>query len=58
MAVGAQRRHVARMILAAFGQILDMVDIQDRLATPAGLGWQQGSGELVYEPVSVVERLC
>jgi hypothetical protein len=46
------------MILAAFGQILDMVDIQDRLATPAGLGWQQGSGELVYEPVSVVERLC
>jgi hypothetical protein len=39
MAVGAERHHVARMIFATFGQVLDVVDVQNRLATATGLGW-------------------
>jgi hypothetical protein len=37
MAVGAKGHHVARMILAASRQILDVVDVQDWLATPVRL---------------------
>jgi hypothetical protein len=50
MAVWAQRHHVARMIFAAFRQILDMVDIQDRLTPPSSLGWHAGTAQALASP--------
>jgi hypothetical protein len=43
MAVGAQRHHVTGMIVPALGQILDVVDIQDRLTASGQLCWHAGA---------------
>src|SRR3954466_5824473 len=43
MAVRAQGRHVPGMVFTTERQILDVVDVKNRLTTPVGLGWHSGT---------------
>src|SRR3954451_24130322 len=57
MAVRAQRRHVPRMVFPTERQILDVVDVKDRLTTPVALGWHPGTaGALAASPAPQQHR--